>query len=39
MHRLGNGIADVLDAADDTSVIERVQADMKALCHQFPVYG
>ena len=39
MHHLGNCIADVLDATGDTSVIERVQADMKALCHQFPVYG
>jgi glycine hydroxymethyltransferase len=39
MHRLGNGIADVLDATSDTAVIERVQADMKALCQQFPVYG
>ncbi|MHB1659360.1 MAG: PLP-dependent aminotransferase family protein, partial [Acidithiobacillus sp.] len=39
MHRLGNGIADVLDATSDTAVIERVRADMKALCHQFPVYG
>ena len=39
MYRLGNGIADVLDATSDTAVIERVQADMKALCQQFPVYG
>ena len=32
-------IADVLDARGDAKVIERVGAEVKALCARFPVYG
>jgi len=36
--KLGHLIADVLDAPQDAAVIDRVRADVKALCDQFPVY-
>jgi glycine hydroxymethyltransferase len=32
-------IADVLDAPEDKSVIERVRGEVAALCARFPVYG
>jgi glycine hydroxymethyltransferase len=32
-------IADVLDAPEDASVIERVRDEVAALCARFPVYG
>jgi len=32
-------IADVLDAPEDASVIERVRGEVAALCARFPVYG
>jgi len=32
-------LADVLDAPEDASVIERVRAEVAALCARFPVYG
>ena len=37
--QLANLIADVLDAPRDDKVIERVVAEVKALCAKFPVYG
>ncbi len=32
-------IADILDDIDDTATIDRVRADVLALCERFPVYG
>ncbi|MDR2030856.1 MAG: serine hydroxymethyltransferase [Azoarcus sp.] len=32
-------IADVLDAPEDAATLERVRADVAALCARFPVYG
>ena len=37
--QLGDLVADVLESADDESVIARVAGDVKALCARFPVYG
>ena len=37
--QLANLVADVLDAPRDEKVIERVVADVKALCAKYPVYG
>ena len=37
--QLANLIADVLDAPRDDKVIERVVAEVTALCAKFPVYG
>ena len=37
--QLGNLVADVLESANDESVISRVAGDVKALCAKFPVYG
>jgi len=37
--RLGDAIADVLDAPDDESVVEEVSETVSALCDKFPVYG
>ena len=37
--RVGGWIADVLDAIDDESAIERVRAQVLAICGRFPVYG
>ncbi|MEK7835972.1 MAG: serine hydroxymethyltransferase, partial [Pseudomonadota bacterium] len=36
--QLANLVADVLDAPRDEKVIERVVAEVKALCAKFPVY-
>jgi glycine hydroxymethyltransferase len=32
-------IADVLDALGDEKVVERVRAEVTALCRKFPVYA
>ena len=37
--QLSHWIADVLDQMGDESVIERVRAQVMALCRRFPVYG
>ncbi len=37
--RVGGWIADVLDAIDNDSAIERVRAQVLAICGRFPVYG
>jgi glycine hydroxymethyltransferase len=37
--QLSHWIADVLDTMGDESVIERVRAQVLALCRRFPVYG
>jgi glycine hydroxymethyltransferase len=37
--RVGGWIADVLDAIQDESAIERVRAQVLAICGRFPVYG
>ena len=37
--QLSHWIADVLDTMGDESVIERVRAEVLALCRRFPVYG
>ena len=37
--RIAHLIADVLDAPTDESVIERVRAEVSALCRKFPVYA
>ncbi len=37
--RLGNLIADILDAPHDESVSNKVALEVKALCERFPVYG
>ncbi|MDR2689953.1 MAG: serine hydroxymethyltransferase [Azoarcus sp.] len=37
--KIAHLIADVLDAPENTSVLERVRADVAALCARFPVYG
>jgi glycine hydroxymethyltransferase len=39
VQQLAHWIADVLDAHGDESVIERVRAQVLALCRRFPVYG
>ena len=39
MQRLANWIADVLDHFGDESVVERVRAEIVALCARFPVYA
>jgi glycine hydroxymethyltransferase len=39
VQQLSHWIADVLDAHGDESVIERVRAQVLALCRRFPVYG
>ena len=36
---LANWMADVLDAPNDDTVIERVRAAVQAQCKRFPVYG
>ncbi|GJL75723.1 serine hydroxymethyltransferase [Nitrosomonas sp.] len=37
--QLANMIADVLEAPNDSAVVERVAAEAMALCKKFPVYG
>jgi len=37
--RVAHLIADVLDAPEDQAVIERVRAEVSAMCKKFPVYG
>ena len=37
--QLANWIADVLDGFGDESVVERVRAEVVALCRRFPVYA
>jgi glycine hydroxymethyltransferase len=37
--QVGTWIADVLDAIGDESVVERVRAQVLAICGRFPVYG
>jgi glycine hydroxymethyltransferase len=37
--QLSHWIADVLGAMGDESVVERVRAEVTALCRRFPVYG
>jgi glycine hydroxymethyltransferase len=37
--QVGGWIADVLDAIDDESAIERVRRQVLAICGRFPVYG
>ncbi len=37
--QVGGWIADVLDAMGDESAIERVRAQVLAICGRFPVYG
>jgi glycine hydroxymethyltransferase len=32
-------VADVLDAPDDPAALQRVRAEVGALCAKFPVYG
>jgi glycine hydroxymethyltransferase len=39
VQQLSHWIADVLDAHGDESVIERVRAQVLALCRRFPVYA
>ena len=39
VRQLAHWIADVLDGHGDESVIERVRAQVLALCRRFPVYG
>src|SRR5882724_3689681 len=39
VRQLSHWIADVLDRIGDESVIERVRAQVMALCRRFPVYG
>jgi glycine hydroxymethyltransferase len=39
VRQLSHWIADVLDTMGDESVIERVRAEVLALCRRFPVYG
>ena len=39
VQQLAHWIADVLDGHGDESVIERVRAQVLALCRRFPVYG
>ena len=36
--QLANWMADVLDNVEDTATIERVKADVLAICARFPVY-
>ena len=38
MRQVGNLIADVLEAAEDAAVIERVRSQVAALTARFPVY-
>jgi glycine hydroxymethyltransferase len=37
--QVGSWIADVLDGMGDESVVERVRAQVLAICARFPVYG
>jgi glycine hydroxymethyltransferase len=37
--QVGGWIADVLDAIDNESAIERVRTQVLAICGRFPVYG
>jgi glycine hydroxymethyltransferase len=37
--RIANLIADVLDAPDNSAVIDRVRGEVADLCKRFPVYG
>ena len=37
--RLGDALADVLDAPDDEAVLEAVSETVSDLCERFPVYG
>ena len=37
--KVGQLIADVLDAPNDETVLARVRADVSVLCKKFPVYG
>jgi glycine hydroxymethyltransferase len=39
VRQLSHWIAEVLDNMGDESVIERVRAQVMALCRRFPVYG
>jgi glycine hydroxymethyltransferase len=39
MDILSGWIADILDDINDQAVIARVQQEVEALCHRFPVYG
>ena len=36
--QLANWMADVLDNVEDTATIERVKAEVLAICARFPVY-
>ena len=37
--KVGNLIADVLEAPADEAVLARVRKEVEALCKRFPVYG
>lgn len=39
MQRIGGWMADVIEAPEDTKVIERVRGEVLALCAQFPAPG
>jgi glycine hydroxymethyltransferase len=39
MTQVAGWIADIIDAGGSTEVIERVRAEVSALCKRFPVYG
>src|ERR1700688_3495380 len=39
VQQLSNWIADVLDHLGDESVLQRVRAEVMAICRRFPVYG
>ncbi|RMG61423.1 MAG: serine hydroxymethyltransferase [Deltaproteobacteria bacterium] len=39
MEKIGNLIADVLDDIENEKTIERVRAEVKALCLEFPLYA
>jgi len=39
VQQLSNWIADVLDHMGDESALQRVRAEVMALCRRFPVYG
>ena len=39
MRRVGNFIADLLDAGGSAAEVDRVRAQVLAMCAQFPVYG
>ncbi len=39
MERIGSWIADVLEAPDDAQLAERVSAQVRELCEEFPLYA